>query len=569
MRRISIINVNLSSRDAIGNCVLQQARFFQRRGDEVKIYLQDIAQDVPASTRSLCNVVSLADLMSRRDEHFAMSDLYIYHYPMRYSLIESIFGIERGAVIFYFHNVTPPELWDSDFERDNLHHSLQSVGLLARYADLIVTDSPFNGEDLVKKHGCEPDRVRVLPLAVSLADFTPGPRNHELVKKYNLDGKKVLLFVGRMAGNKRVDLLIDSVAILKQRHPNIVLMLAGDNHSNPGIQAHVAKVKQRVKQLDVAEQVIWTGSVDETAPYYRSADVYVSASLHEGFGVPLIEAMASGVPVVVSRATGHPWVVGDAGLLCNPGQPEDMAAQVDRVLSDDSLRGELVQRGLERVGEFSLERYEDGWSRIVAEATAWLPNQAYPRFKSRPAQNSNSPITSPNSDVVTKLEFVKMTNEVQHLWNISDIVLRNFVIRSQLPFIGGFIAWVRKNLTFHVREMYLDPTLEKQVAYNRHVAFTFQKFMEFIMEDRVSTTAIIGHLQKRFDELESGKQTTQDTYSNVSQEHLVRVEAWLKLLSAQVAFLQVSQGQINQTESISELRAQLEQLRQQLGERPK
>ena len=107
--------------------------------------------------------------------------------------------------------------------------------------------------------------------------------------------------------------------------------------------------------------------------YYRSASVYATASLHEGFGVPPVEAMACALPVVASRAAAHTTVIGDAGLLTEPGNAADLAANIVAVLTDEALRVDLVRRGLERAREFSLERYDSDWEKIVAEVTSGLP----------------------------------------------------------------------------------------------------------------------------------------------------------------------------------------------------
>jgi glycosyltransferase involved in cell wall biosynthesis len=379
---VSIVNLELGSRDAIGACVLNQIRFFRGQSDEVRVYVMNLAPELPEDIATLTQIVTLADLIAPRDGHFARSDLYVYHYPMRYPLIESIKGLSEGIVVFYYHNVTPPELWGSKVDRAMLIAGQEGVGELTPYADLLVTPSPFNAKQLVEEYGCERARIRVLPLAVPLSQFSPGPGNQALLQRYGLEGQVVILFVGRMAGNKRVDLLVEALPLIQQKVPNTVLMLVGDGQSSTVLRDVVVRAQERAIELGVADDVIFTGKVDNLPAYYRLADVYATASLHEGFGVPLIEAMASGVPVVASGATAHPWVVGEAGLLAEPGDATDLANKIVQVLTDGSLRKELVRRGLARVRGFSLERYESRWAEIVAEALTWLPNQPYPRPRS-------------------------------------------------------------------------------------------------------------------------------------------------------------------------------------------
>jgi len=492
--RLSLINANWVGADAIGQCISQQVRYSLRRGDLVQVYTPHPPHQVPADLANVARVVTPQDLIGRRDAHFAQSDLYVYHYPSRHPLMESMLTLERGAVIFYYHNVTPPALWNSDFERETLERSVASVSLLAAYADLIVTDSEFNADQLVRDHGIDRHRIRVLPLAVQLDRFAPGPKDPALLKKFDLYGKRVIEFVGRMAGNKRIDVLIEALSVVRQQVPNAVLLLVGDDGSNPALIETVARAKARAQELGVESAVIFTGVVDDQAPYYRLADVYATASLHEGFGVPLIEAMASGVPIVASNATAHPWTLGEAGLLAEPGNATDLARQIVRVLTDDTLHGELVQRGLERAREFSLEAYEAGWEQIVAEATAWLPDQLFPRMR---AISTRLPQQVETQAEVSNLQWLSKT---------ADIMDRGYVVRSNLPLIGPLIAWVRRNLTSHLREPYLDPALERQVAFNREVVQTLQRVLARSSEEAAAlepnVAARLADLETQLEELQ-------------------------------------------------------------------
>jgi glycosyltransferase involved in cell wall biosynthesis len=365
--RVSLFNVHMITDDAVGQSVLIQARAFKKHGADVRIYCQYVPPSAPAEVIALSRV---EDLTLVEDEHFRRSDLYVFHYPSRYTLMDAIAKTGPGGVIFHFHNVTPPEFWTSDDDRAVLRRSIDGVRELAPYADLVVTPSAFNADELVTLHGCPRDRVRVLPLAAPTDQFHPGPRDAVLVDQYRLRDRRVILFVGRMAGNKRVDLLLDALAFVVRDVPEALLLLVGDADSDPSFVANVETIRTRAESLGLADRVVVTGKVDDLPRYYRLADVYATASLHEGFGVPLIEAMASGVPVVASRATAHPWVVQDAGLLAAPDDAADLAHQIVRVLTDDPLRAALIERGAARAREFGLDRYEEGLEHVSAEAIA-------------------------------------------------------------------------------------------------------------------------------------------------------------------------------------------------------
>lgn len=466
--RVSILNINFVAKDAIGTSILNQVRFFLRRGDDVRVYVAHPSTDIPSDVVELTRVVTLAELLDPQEAHFRLSDLCIYHYPSRHPLMESIKTIERGAVIFYYHNVTPPALWNSAIARDELQRGVDGVSLV-HYADLAVADSPFNVEDLVQR-GYDEERIHVLPLAVPLESFTPGPKPLDLVQQYGLTGQRMLLFVGRMASNKRVDLLVEALPQIRASVPNVKLLLVGDGESSEPYRQVVAQVHERAAALGVADAVQFTGIVGDLVTHYRLADVYVTASLHEGFGVPLIEAMAAGTPVVASRIAAHPWVLGDAGLLCEPENPADMAAQVIALLQDDRKYGKLVQRGLQRAREFSLEAYEVQWAEIVDVAMRWV--YALPPLR----QYMESTASAVNADSALARERRRPPQDAfTNLYVQSDVMLRGYVVRSRIPLLGAFIAWLRRNLTSHLREPYLDPTLERQVQFNHRLVAALER----------------------------------------------------------------------------------------------
>lgn len=460
--RVSLINANLVGPDAVGQSVIAQYHYFRRRGDEVLIYTCDKAADVPDEVAAAVRVVSLSDLVARREPHFAASDLYVYHYPIRYPLLDSIKLLERGVAIFYFHNVTPPELWGAQEGMETLLESRAGVSRLLPYADLVVAVSEYSKADLIENYGCAADRIRVLPMGVPLDDFTPGPPDQALLKKHNLVGRKVILYVGRMAGNKRVDLLVEALPAVRSRVPNAVLLLVGDNASQPAYREIAAAAQARAAELGVADAVIFTGRVADLPAYYRLADVYASASLHEGFGVPILEAMASGAPVVASNATAHPMVVGDAGLLVAPGDAAALAEGIGRVLEDDALCGELVSRGLERVRDFSQEQYAARWGEVVAEAVAWLPMRPFPRPLSLAALQGEGQQAKQGREASGGL----LEDDLEQLQEGADVMLRGYTVQSRAPVVGPFIAWARRNATSHLREPYMDPMFHRQEKFN-------------------------------------------------------------------------------------------------------
>jgi len=178
------------------------------------------------------------------------------------------------------------------------------------------------------------DRVFVLPYIVPLQGFRPSDRDPEIVAKYGLEGRPVLLYVGRMAANKRIIDLVRALPLIQAQHPGTKLLMVGDN-TTPPYDVLVRNAQKEAEELGVGDDVIFTGpySHDQLHRLYNSSDVYVTSSLHEGFCIPVIEAMACGVPVVGTHTTALPETIGEGGLTFRPEDPADLAAKVNLLLS--------------------------------------------------------------------------------------------------------------------------------------------------------------------------------------------------------------------------------------------
>jgi len=548
--RISLVNVNLVGQDAIGQCILNQWRFFTERGDEVAIYIQHPPTGVAGPVKDDIHVVDVARLIDRNDAHFNTSDLYVYHYPSRYALMDTMPGIERGSVVFYFHNVTPPELWDNARERDLLRHSLESVPYFARYADLIVTPSGYNAAELVTKHGCEADRIRVLPLAVQLQAFAHQPKPMDLARKYDLIDKNVLLFVGRQASNKRLDILIQALSELKARQTHVHLLVVGDHSSNAALRSTHEQLVDLADQLGVRDLIAFTGRVDNLPAYYHLADVYVTASQHEGFGVPLIEAMASDTPVVASDSTAHPWVLGDAGVLVKDDDPRAYADALMDLLNNPQKLGKLVKNGRQRVQDFSLAHYNKGWHEIVSELTAWLPASGYSRVRSIPALDAaaDSDAYAQSVRVGDVIRLASLREMAYHMQPLPQTT-------STIPVIGKFITWIRRNLTSHLKAQY-DPAFGQQRKYNREVAGAFYAVQSLLEQYQSQAQSQIDSEREHVSRLEA-------RMSIFAQEvQLQRIQLTLLQASCQDG---ISDGKLDNVErELEQLRKSYETLRKSL-----
>jgi glycosyltransferase involved in cell wall biosynthesis len=223
----------------------------------------------------------------------------------------------------------------------------------AMQADHVITVSQYSKDDLVKTYGLSPERITVTHLAVA-AEFWPRKKNEArevVARKYGVVGPYVL-YVGRLQGRKNLPTLLDAFARLWQPGCPHQLVLAGKADSLSGALC------ARAKTFASTGTVRLLGFVpSEDLPWlYSAADVFVYPSLYEGFGLPVLEAMASGVPVITSRGSAMEEIAADSALLVDPRDDVDIASALTRVLEDSSLRERMVRSGLQRSSHFSYAR---------------------------------------------------------------------------------------------------------------------------------------------------------------------------------------------------------------------
>lgn len=341
--RVCIVNTNCLLNDAVGNCVIEQLTYFTAEGHLVHVLAEFIDDRLPLNLRRSIFTTSLDQLKAGLAEatrpwlarQFGQADLYIFHYPVYYELAEAIQLVEGGTVIFDYHGLTPPHLWGAGAGLALLVKGQQKANLV-RYADYAIVHSQYMAEELRSYSDFDASRIRVIPYGIPIEQFHPMERDSELVERYGLQTKRMLLYIGRMAGNKRIDDLVRMLAVVRQTYPDTILLLIGDNKL-PVYKRICEQAIQLAEQLGCADQVVFTGPIShaELYRYYNLCDVYVTSSLHEGFCIPVIEAMACGKPVVATNVTALPETVGDAGLLFPAEDAGAMAAQVIRLFESN------------------------------------------------------------------------------------------------------------------------------------------------------------------------------------------------------------------------------------------
>jgi glycosyltransferase involved in cell wall biosynthesis len=233
-----------------------------------------------------------------------------------------------------------------------------STGYATRFATHIIAVSEFTKKNLLSRFSIDPERVTVIHEGFDDSLFKPvkDPGKKKEVKlKYGL-GEKYLLFVGTIQPRKNLVRLIKAYSLLAGKKAGIDLVLVG---KSGWLNEEIYKLPEK---LNLADKVKFVNYVtDEDLPIlYSSAEALVLPSLFEGFGLPVLEAMACECPVVTSNVSSLPEVGGEAVILVNPYDVDDIAAALYRVVTDNNLRNVLRSKGLKRVKTFS-------WDKCAAE----------------------------------------------------------------------------------------------------------------------------------------------------------------------------------------------------------
>jgi glycosyltransferase involved in cell wall biosynthesis len=404
LRTLHFLVANMRNGDATSQHTFDLVRVLRRRGINVQIFHNFPNGPLPEDIQPLVQQADYSD-------YHPSADLTILQYPIWFPLAER-FRQAPGASIFWYHGVTPPALWGG---RPGLE-AVQTAEIrteLAWHAHLAVAASPFTADELHRHSDYPRERIRVVPLRIDVDALAEQPGEDELValrRQSRAEGKRVLLYVGRIAGNKRIDLLIRALAQLQRS--NVMLVVVGDVTLNDAARVLHPELEALAAQLGVANQVVFTGRVPEVTPYLHMADIVLLPSQHEGFGVPVAEAMAAGTPVIASASGALPWVLGAdsedskaGGLLFREGNVDDLVAQITRILDDPNLRNTLVAQGRVRVQEFSAQQFEQNVLRTVEEAMQLAQQDRQPAY---------SLATPP-------------------LASFADIVMRDYRVRSNAP----------------------------------------------------------------------------------------------------------------------------------------
>jgi glycosyltransferase involved in cell wall biosynthesis len=278
----------------------------------------------------------------------------LLHYSLGSPLNDLYRNWKRGRRSLIYHNITPPQ-W---FERVNprvagdIRTGIEELPALCAETDLILADSRFNGSE-IEALGF---KAELLELCLDPKRWE-RPRNDGIFQAVRAQPGIHLLHVGRLAPNKSVEEIIKCFFYLNRFiEPNSHLWLAGIDTDT---EVYSFALRRLAVTLGVSERVHFLGcrSDEEIRALFEACTVYVCMSRHEGFCLPLIEAMYFGLPVIALNRGAVPDTVGDGGILVGEYDSRVLAELVHRVATDSQLREKLIIAGRERVSRLTYESF--------------------------------------------------------------------------------------------------------------------------------------------------------------------------------------------------------------------
>jgi len=326
--------------------------------------------------RFLLEKIPSFEKMEFRDFHLPVKAVNFFWYKIGWPSLDFFFKTDLDLT----HSPTPLllptkgkkivtvyDLFFMDFpdqtDRETRKNFLKKTKKALEKADGIITISKFTKNALLERFNLEEEKVKVIYLGFDQkfrGDISP----EELEKiRQKLGLPSFILFVGALEPRKNIGNLIEAFKIIHGEYKKIFLVLVGRKGQDYN------RVIEKIAQNGLEQWVKLPGYLpdDEVRILYRLASVFAFPSSHEGFGLPLLEAMASGLPIAASQVSALPEIAQDAALYFRPENPEDIAEKIMLLLKDKSLRNTHIARGKKRALDFS-------WKRTASETLSFYHN---------------------------------------------------------------------------------------------------------------------------------------------------------------------------------------------------
>ena len=335
--------------DAVGRHTLRLRDVLAARGIDSRIYVEMVDPETEAETR----------MFPLYEQDAQRGDVLLYQFATASGIAPWLAG-RRETLALSYHNVTPPEYyaaWNNPMARHQLRAIHERVNLAAR-TSLAVAVSAFNEGEL-RTSGYA--HTAVVPPAAMAPTGEDTVRN---AARPAAAGAR-WISVGRVAPNKGIELILMALLVARAHHDaGVTLQVVG----RPVVPAYSRALERFVDELGIRDAVTFRGGISDAdlVATMAESDVMIMASRHEGFGVPVIEAMSMALPVVANREGALPEIIGDAGVLVDATDPYALAEAAAHVASDGEIRRSLAEAGTKRVKELDLQTAGDRTIDLVA-----------------------------------------------------------------------------------------------------------------------------------------------------------------------------------------------------------
>ncbi len=328
----------LAPRDAVGNEVLAIRDALQELGYDSEIYVETIH---PEMSKECKNYFSNGKNLE--------SDLLIYHHAIGSKLADAVLNSSSKLVVIY-HNITPEKYFVgvNDDITKTIRAGIEQIKTLKDRTTLAISHSQFSTKEL-QKEGYS--KIITIPFLIDFKIYKE-PLNDKLIKKFEKSFN--ILFVGRVVPHKKIENLLKVFAYYNSCiNPNSNLFIIG-NHT--GTERYYYWLRDMITQTRLSNvHFVTKSSNKELASYYNLADIFLSMSMHEGFGVPLVESMHFRVPIIAYNSTAIPETLGDSGILIEKEDPEDVAELIDIIRNNQKLREKIIEKQESRLKAFDFE----------------------------------------------------------------------------------------------------------------------------------------------------------------------------------------------------------------------
>jgi len=360
LNRVAILTSHLSTGDAVSNDAVGMCKAFCKRGIEARLF----AGSWDEVEHEMFPVQEVGNFL------LSEADLLIYHFSIEWKPALELLSELKCRRAIKYHNVTPPEFFAgiSLWHEEKCSEGREQLKLIARMnCDIYLADSEYNRQDLLRA-GAGPEKC-----------FVVAPFHHtdrllaiegaiHILDGYR-DGRTIILMVGRIAPNKGHVQLIEAFAnYYHDYNRNSRLVIVGKEEA--AFALYSKRLHELTKTLLSQEAVSFTGETtdNELKAFYLLSSVFAIASEHEGFCVPLVEAMAMKVPVVAYASSAIPATVGGAGLVLDERNPFLMAESINRLTSDEELNVAVGMKGRQRYEQyFTNEKIEEELFRALSQ----------------------------------------------------------------------------------------------------------------------------------------------------------------------------------------------------------